>query len=195
MTNESENLSPVLRDAAAGDRAALRELEDSLYRELHRIAEYTMASERRDHTLLPSGLVNETYLRLIDQRNLPVNHRSKFLALAAGVMRRVLVDHARARNAKKRGGALERTQVELDEIGLKDQNHVDILSVNEALDGLAEQHTRAASVVEMRFFSGMGNDEIAHELGVSTKTVQNDWVFAKAWLYRFIGGDEQTEPI
>jgi RNA polymerase sigma factor (TIGR02999 family) len=194
MSECSDDLSPTLKAAAAGSTAAVRQMGDSLYSELHRLAEYTMASERRDHTLQPSGLVHETFLRLIDQRNLPLDHRSKFLATAAGVMRRVLVDYARARNAKKRGGGQERDRLEVEELGFEEANRIDILAVDEALDQLAGQHERAARVVEMRFFSSMSNEEIAQELDVSTKTVQNDWVFAKAWLYRTISGGEARAP-
>ena len=104
--------------------------------------------------------------------------------MAAGVMRRILVDHARARNAQKRGGNQERQQLSLEFVGFDAGNQLDVIAIHDALERLTEEHSRAGRVVEMRFFAGMSNEEIAQELGVSTKTVQNDWIFAKAWLYR-----------
>ena len=161
--------------------------DQSLLTEFRRLAGAAMAGERPDHTLQPTALVNEAYLVLNRQRNIDIHDRSQFLAAASTTIRRILVDHARKRNAEKRGGlAGKRIPLHVSLAGYA--NDVDVLSINDALDALAKNSERAARVVELRFFGGMTGEEIADTLGVSLRTVNNDWAFSKAWLYREMAG-------
>ena len=163
----------------------------SLVLELRRLAGVALASERRDHTLQPTALVNEAYLVLQRQRNLEDASRSTFLAAAAKTIRRILVDHARKRNSLKRGGGQAR--VALSMVAAESTNQIDVLVLNDALEALAVQSSRAADIVEMRFFGGMTNEEVAENLGVSLRTVLNDWKFSKAWLYRKMAESRSEE--
>lgn len=160
-----------------------REINASLYRELRRIASAKMHGERGNHTLQPTALVHEAYVRLADQPQSAWVDRAKILGLAAHAMRHILVDHARAHGAGKRGAGV--VQVTLDE-GLMASSGtlVDVLAVDEALNRLAELDPRQARVLEFHFFGGLTFDEIAVELGVSTRTVKSDWRMARAWLYQ-----------
>lgn len=155
---------------------------DSLVREVHDVAAVALGKERKGHTLQPTALVNEAFMVLLNQRQLNADDRAEFLAAAANTIRRILVDHARRRNAVKRGGNFERVSMDVSLAGHADE--LEILSLHEALEELNAKSSRAANVVEMKFFGGMTGDEIAAHLGVSLRTVNNDWSFAKAWLYR-----------
>jgi RNA polymerase sigma-70 factor (ECF subfamily) len=158
------------------------DLASSLYRELHRIAAAKMRFERQNHTLQPTALVNEAYLRLVDGSDSMWQDRSRVLGLAANVMRHVLVDHARAHRAGKRGdGQLQVTFVE-DMAGGGGGSTADVLAIDEALTRLAEFDPRQEKVLEMHFFGGLTFEEIALQLGVSTRTVKRDWTMARAWL-------------
>jgi RNA polymerase sigma-70 factor (ECF subfamily) len=158
------------------------DLASSLYQELHRLAVGKMRFERGNHTLQPTALVNEAYLRLVDRSDSMWVDRSRVLGLAANVMRHILVDHARAHNAGKRGdGQLQVTLVE-DMAGGRSSSTTDILAVDEALTRLAEFDPRQAKVLEMHFFGGLTFEEIALQLDVSTRTVKRDWKVARAWL-------------
>jgi RNA polymerase sigma-70 factor (ECF subfamily) len=158
------------------------DLASSLYQELHRLAVGKMRFERGNHTLQPSALVNEAYLRLVDGSDSMWTDRSRVLGIAANVMRRILVDHARARNAGKRGdGQLQVTLVE-DMAGGTSSSTADVLAVDEALTRLAEFDPRQARVLEMHFFGGLTFEEIAQQLDVSLRTVKRDWTMARAWL-------------
>jgi RNA polymerase sigma factor (TIGR02999 family) len=167
----------------ASQQDAQREINDSLYRELRRIASAKMHGERGNHTLQPTALVHEAYVRLADQPQSAWVDRSRILGLAAHAMRHILVDHARAHGAGKRGAGA--VQVTLDE-GLKASSGalVDVLTVDEALTRLAKLDSRQARILELHFFGGLTFDEIAVELGVSLRTVKNDWRMARAWLYQ-----------
>jgi len=167
----------------ASQQDAQREINDSLYRELRRIASAKMHGERANHTLQPTALVHEAYVRLADQPQSAWVDRSRILGLAAHAMRHILVDHARAHGAGKRGAGA--VQVTLDE-GLRASGgaYVDVLAVDEALTRLAEFDSRQARILELHFFGGLTFDEIAVELGVSPRTVKNDWRMARAWLYQ-----------
>ena len=158
------------------------DLASSLYQELHRLAVGKMRFERGNHTLQPSALVNEAYLRLVDCPDSMWADRSRVLGLAASVMRHILVDHARAHNAGKRGdGQLQVTLVE-DMAGGTTTSTADVLAVDEALTRLAEFDPRQAKVLEMHFFGGLTFEEIALQLDVSARTVKRDWTVARAWL-------------
>ena len=151
--------------------------------ELHRIARRCMYGERAGHSLQATALVNEAYLRLVDARRVRWQDRSHFLAMSARLMRRVLVDHARARGYQKRGADAVRVTL-VEAIGGSDERPLDLVALDEALDALAKFDARKSRVVELRFFGGLTAEETAHELGVSSDTVLRDWTLAKAWLLR-----------
>jgi len=151
--------------------------------ELHRIARRCMHGERAGHSLQATALVNEAYLRLVDAQRVRWQDRSHFLAMSARLMRRVLVDHARARGYQKRGGAAVRVTL-VEAIGGSDERPHDLVALDEALNALAKLDLRKSRVVELRFFGGLTAEETAHELGVSSDTVLRDWKLAKAWLLR-----------
>jgi RNA polymerase sigma factor (TIGR02999 family) len=154
-----------------------------VYADLRQIAENYLRRERADHTLEPTALVHEAYLKLSSQAKLAPNDRTHFLALAAGAMRQILVDHARATQALKRGGGWQRISV-TEAISEASPGSEDLLSLDAALQRLAEQDERAARIVEMRFFAGLSEVEIAAVLGMSERWVRTQWAHARAWLRR-----------
>jgi RNA polymerase sigma-70 factor (ECF subfamily) len=178
-----------LSGSLGGDPVAREELVARIYEDLRKLAASRMDSERADHTLQPTALAHEAFLRMIDQEHVDLRSRTHFLALAATMMRRVLVDHARARRAEKRGGSRRSAPLD-EELGVQWQDPTEILALDEALIGLARAQPRQARVVELRFFGGLGLDETAQELGVSRETVKLDWRFARAWLNRALAGSE-----
>jgi RNA polymerase sigma factor (TIGR02999 family) len=170
----------------AGDQQALDRLTPLVYEELRRQAARYLRRERAGHTLQTTALIHEAYLRLVDAKDVHWESRTHFFAIAANLMRRILVDHARRRDADKRGGS--QVQVQLDEaLAVADATNVDLLAINEALDRLAMIDPQQARVVELRFFGGLSVDEAAAALGVSPKTIKRDWSVARAWLRREIG--------
>ena len=183
MPNASDDVTRLLVQWSGGDREALDRLVPFIYGELHRIAERQFRRERGDHTLQPTALVNELYLRLIKQSGVNWQNRSQFFGICARIMRQVLVDRARERNAGKRGGGNYR--LDLTDLGdVPDKTGgLDLLALDQALERLAsfdEQHTR---IVGMRFFGGLSIEETAEAIGVSPATVKRDWALAKAWLF------------
>lgn len=170
----------LLRDVRDGDEVALDRLIALVYSDLREVAARQLRRERRGHTLHATALVHEAYVRLAGGDGLNVNDRAHFLAVAARAMRQVLVDHARRRNAAKRGGGWARTTLASGDAVL-DVDAAELLALDQALEGLEE---RQREVVELRFFGGMEEEEIATLLGVSSRTVRRDWVKARAWLYR-----------
>jgi len=168
-----------------GDHAARELLMSVVYEELHRLARRYMRNESPGHTLQTSALVNEAFIRLVDQKNVHWQNRSHFFGIAAQMMRRILVDYARSRNYAKRGGGAR--HVSLDE-GLiaSEERSAEVVAVHEALEELAKFDPRKAQVVELKFFGGLNIDETADVLGVSPATVSLDWTMAKAWLRREI---------
>ncbi|QDV43595.1 RNA polymerase sigma factor [Stieleria neptunia] len=172
-------------------RAQAPEWRRSIYDQLHRIAEKALRNETPGHSLQPTLLVNDAYLRLLEQKNVDPENRSQVVAAGATIIRRLLVDYARRRKAKKRGGAEGRgVSMSIDQADQKDQ--IDILDLNDALDKLSRQNPRAARVVELKFFGGLSGDEMASELGVTRVTVQNDWRHARAWLYTELGNESDA---
>lgn len=166
-----------------GDRAALDRLAPIVYDDLRRLAAGYMQREPAGHALQPTALVHEAYLRLIDQQQVQWRNRAHFFGVAAQMMRRILVDHARKRLADKRGGGV--TIVSLDEESPAGQSHsVDVLALDQALDQLTAVDPRLCRVVELKYFAGLNIDETASALDVSTATVERDWTVAKAWLYQ-----------
>ncbi len=182
MSEPDQNVTQLLRAAASGERRDVDALLGAIYADLRRLAAHEMAGERAGHTLNPTALANEAYLRLIDQRSTDWRDRLHFFAVAARVIRRILIDHARARHAAKRGGDLVR--VPLEEIQLATAGiDVDVLALDEALRELSELDPRQAQIVELRFYGGLSNDEVAEYLAISPRSVDRDWSCAKAWLY------------
>ena len=166
-----------------GDDAAAQALLPLVHGELKRIARRHMAGERRGHVLQTTALVNEAYLRLVDVRRVQWRDRVHFLSMTARLMRRVLVDYARAQKNQKRGGALQRITLDQD-LPVQCETSEDVIAVDAALDALTGQHQRKGQVVELRFFGGLSVEETAAALDVSPDTVMRDWRLAKAWLQR-----------
>ena len=161
----------------------------SIYKQLREIAEKALKRETPGHSLQPTLLVNDAYLRLLEQRNVNPEDRSAVMAAGANIIRRLLVDYARKRKTLKRGGEKGRGK-ELHVSIVDNANVLDVLELNDALERLGEQHPRAAQVVELKFFGGLTSEEIGEQVGVSLRTVKSDWRFAKAWLYRELGSDQ-----
>jgi len=173
-----------------GDREALDQLIPLVYDHLRQLARRYMRRERAGHTLQTTALVNEVYLRLIDQRQVHWQNRAHFFAIAAQLMRRIVVDHARTQHRAKRGGGAER--LSLDEAALMSPaQSAEMLALDEALQSLAKIDNRKAQVIEMRYFGGLSVEEAAAVLGVSENTVIRDWALAKAWLRREMDGEKQ----
>ena len=166
------------------DRAALDEMLPSIYAELKRLARVYLGRERADHTLQPTALVHEAYLKLVDQREVDWRNRAHFLGVAAGAMRRVLLHHAERRNAGKRDGLLDRITLDEAIATLERSAAVDFLDLNAALDRLQRLDARQARLVELRVFGGLTIDEAAEVLGISPATVKRDWNVARLWLRR-----------
>jgi RNA polymerase sigma-70 factor, ECF subfamily len=187
---ESANITQLLQSASK-DRRDLDRLLTAIYDDLHRLAQRHMRDERTDHTLQPTALVNEAYLRLIDQRSATWNDRAHFFAVASRVIRRILVDHARADRAAKRGG--DRTRIPLVDIDpATEAPDTDVLALDEALEELAQIDPQQAQVVEMRFFGGLTVEEAAAVLMISPRSVDRDWQCARAWLYCRLKEDTRT---
>jgi RNA polymerase sigma factor (TIGR02999 family) len=187
MPASSPSITDLLINLQEGREGALDALMPLVYEELRRIANHFIRLERPDHTLQPTALVHEAYLRLIDQRTASYKSRIHFYSVAATVMRRIMVDHARRRNAEKRGGG----RVVALESGIEavQQESEDVVRVDQALELLARIDPRQARVVELRFFGGLSNEETAAVLGISERTAKRDWAMARAWLHRELGTD------
>jgi RNA polymerase sigma factor (TIGR02999 family) len=185
MAPDPEEVTRLLLEWSNGNADALHQLTPLVYEELRRLAHHHMNRERPDHTLQTSALINEAYLRLIQQRSMQWQNRAQFFSIASRLMRRVLIDHARAHKYQKRGGGA--IQVSLSEAAFVSQERAEeLLALDDALTRLAAFDERKSHVVEMRFFGGMSVEETASALDVSPNTVKRDWTSAKAWLYRAI---------
>jgi RNA polymerase sigma factor (TIGR02999 family) len=172
----------LLIDWSNGDRGALDRLMPLVYQELRGIARRHLGMENHPHTLQSTALVHEAYVRLIDQNRVEWRNRAQFFAVAARMIRRILLDHARRRYADKRGGGAQRLSLE-DTVACSPGPNVDVIALDQALDCLAELDPAQAQVVELRFFTGLTIGETAEALGISTATVERDWITARAWLY------------
>jgi RNA polymerase sigma-70 factor (ECF subfamily) len=180
--SESQEVTMLLSALTNGEEGAASKLIPVVYDELRRLAGSYMRRERVDHTLQATALVNEAYLKLIEQRAVNWQSRAHFFGVAAQLMRRILIDYARGHTREKRGG--EQKKVSLDEVFLFSEQQADeLLAVDDSLNLLAKMDPRQARVVELRFFAGLSVEEAAEALGVSPKTVKRDWSVAKAWLY------------
>lgn len=180
-------ITQLLAEWSDGNQSALDELYPLVYNELHRLARRYMSRERKGHTLQTTALINEAYVRLVDQRNVHWANRSHFFAISAQIMRRILIDHARRHAYAKRGGGAQ--QVSLEEVAtIARDPGLALLRLDEALKSLAEMDPRRSQVVELRYFGGLNNEEIAGVLQVSENTVTRDWNMARAWLYQQLTG-------
>jgi RNA polymerase sigma factor (TIGR02999 family) len=174
-----------------GDQQALEQLIPLVYGELRRLADRYVRRERPGHTLQSTALVHEAWMKLIDQRNVHWQNRAHFFGVAAQMIRRILVDYARNRHAEKRGG--HAFKLSLDEaIEVPKQRDLDLVALDDALEGLAKIDEQQAKIVELRFFAGLSIEETAEALRISPATVKRDWVVAKAWLYREMGGKVES---
>jgi RNA polymerase sigma factor (TIGR02999 family) len=180
-------INQLLAEWSGGDRAALDRLMPLVYDELRRLARWQLRAEAPGHTLQPTALVNEVFLRLVGQHEASWQNRTQFFGVAAQLMRRILVDHARARAADKRGGGLTRISLS-DARDVANAPGFDVLAVDRALTRLAELDPAQARLVELRFFSGMTVEETALVLGVSARTVKREWRIARAWLFGQLKG-------
>jgi RNA polymerase sigma-70 factor (ECF subfamily) len=189
MTPAPNEVTQLLVEWSNGNQAALEKLMPLVYEELHRLAHRYMGHERAGHTLQTSGLVNEAYLRLIDQSRVQWQNRGHFFGIAAQMMRRVLVDYARNRRYAKHGGGAQRVSFD-DARMFSPERGGDVVALDDALNELATFDPRKSQIVELRFFGGLSIEEAAEVLNVSPGTVMRDWTLAKAWLRRAITGDK-----
>ncbi|MCH7716873.1 MAG: sigma-70 family RNA polymerase sigma factor [Gemmatimonadetes bacterium] len=183
MTPPRGEVTGLLAELRSGNKEALAKLIPLVYDELHRLAEHYMRNERVGHTLQPTALINEAYLRLASAEKANWQHRAHFVAVAAGTMRRVLIDHARKQKAAKRGGKQAALPLEDSPEFLSEERSEELIALDEALTRLQELDPRQSQVVELRFFGGLTVEETAEVLGISPKTVKRDWAVARAWLH------------
>jgi len=184
-----ENVTGLLIDWSNGDQTAYERLVPLVYAELHGLAHHYMSRERGDHTLQTTALVNEAYVRLVDQKKTRWQNRAQFFGVCAQLMRRILVDYARRQKYAKRGGGARR--ISLDETAeLSSEADTDLVALDEALEELAKFDSRKARVVELRFFGGLSVDEIGEVMDLHANTVSRDWNAARAWLYKAVMGDK-----
>jgi RNA polymerase sigma factor (TIGR02999 family) len=186
-TSQPKDVTRLLVDWGNGDRAALEELTPLVYGELRRLAARYMRREGPGHTLQPSALVNEAFLRLVDQRDVRWQSRAHFFGVAAQLMRRILIDAARRHASGKRGGGTLRVSVS-EAAGMAERAS-EMIALDRALDALAEMDPRKGRIVEMKFFGGLTTEEVAVVLGVTPRTIEREWRAAKAWLHRAVGDD------
>ena len=187
-----QEVTRLLGDWSGGNEDALEKLIPLVQPELHRLAHYYMSRERPGHTLQTTALLDEAYLRLMDDSQRTWQNRTHFVATAAQLMRRIMVDHARQRHSLKRGGAA--LKVTLDEAALVTETRSEeLLALDEAMESLAAQDPRKSQIVELRYFGGLTMNETAEFLNISLRTVEREWNMAKAWLYRALSGEEAFE--
>jgi len=185
-------VSKLLLAWSEGEEGAYEQLVPLVYEELHRLAKSYMGKERSGHTLQTTALVNEAYLRLVGAKEVRWQNRAHFFAVSARMMRRILVDFARAKHELKRGGGAQ--QVSLDEaLAVSPEPSADLVALDEALTRLACLHPRQAEVVEMRYFGGLTEEEVAEVLKVSLRTAQQDWRLARLWLYRELRSEQEND--
>jgi RNA polymerase sigma factor (TIGR02999 family) len=191
--DEPGDVTQLLVAARDGNNRAADRLLPHVYDELRAVAERLMREERPDHTLQATALVHEVYVKLVDQSRVQWEDQAHFFAVAAQALRRILVDHARTHGREKRGGGRASVLLQ-DELAAFYQQQVDIIALDEALAGLAAKHPDHARIVEMRFFAGLTIDEVAAVLGVTTRTVERKWRFARAWLRQALSEEDDELP-
>ena len=188
VSSDDKNITELLVGYGQGDKEALDQLMPIVYEELRRQAARYLRKERPGHTLETTALIHEAYVRLVDQRHVQWQNRAHFFGIAAQLMRRILVDHARTKKRVKRGGSDIKVSLADANIAVKGQD-LDVVALDEALERLARIDEQQSRVVELRFFSGLSVEETAEVLGISKATVKRDWSMAKAWLHRELTGD------
>ena len=191
-TGHSADVTGLLRAWSAGDRNVLDQLAPIIYDELKRIAQQCMMRERQEHTLQPTALVNEAFLRLVNVEGVQWQDRAHFFALSAQMMRRILVNHAIARGAGKRGGLAHRFSLD-DVVIVSPERDAQVVKLDEALEELAKFDQRKAQIVEMHFFAGLNFDEIAAVLKVSSRTIVREWSVSKTWLAREMSRERASD--
>ena len=188
MQEPPENITELLASYGRGNKESLDQLMPIVYDELRRQAARYLRREQAGHTLQTTALIHEAYVRLVDQRNMQWQNRAHFFGIAAQMMRRILVDHARSKKRVKRGGS--EIRVSLDDVNVAARGQdLDVVALDEALDRLAQIDEQQSRVVELRFFSGLSVEETAEVMGISKSTVKRDWSMAKAWLHRELSGE------
>jgi RNA polymerase sigma factor (TIGR02999 family) len=192
LFGESRNrITTLLFRWREGDGLALQQLMPLVYDELRRLASHYLRQERSDHTLQPTALVHEAYLRLAGENPPEWQNRAHFFGIAANIMRRILVEHARARNAVKRGGPAFLLNVD-EAVGFPHRTDLDLLELDRALSELGDLDEQQSRIVELRFFTGLTIEDTSEVLGISPATVKRDWVTARAWLYRAMTGESMA---
>ncbi len=186
-SHKSAEITGFLERWRQGDEGALDRVIDHVYADLRRRAAAYLKNERSEHTLEPTALVHEAFLKLVDKREIEWQDRNHFIAVAAQAMRRILVDHARSRRRDKRGGENETLRLDETTVVSSDPQPIDLVALDEALKKLATFDERQASIVELKYFGGMTLDEAADFLGVSRATIRRDWQIARAWLRQHLG--------
>ena len=186
--DKTQEISQILVEWSKGGKEASDKLMPLVYDELRRQAARYLRRERPGHTLQTTALIHETYLKLIDQKNVDWQNRAHFYGIAAQAMKRILIDHAKARHREKRGGAAENLPLDEARFVVSDETNVDIVALDQALTRLAAFDPRQASIVDLKFFAGLSIDDIAETLEVSPATVKREWNSAKAWLFSEING-------
>jgi RNA polymerase sigma-70 factor (ECF subfamily) len=192
MTPPKPEVTVLLKESALGNREALDQLLPLVYQELRQIADRYLRRERNEHTLQATALVHEAYLRLVDQKNTEWQNRAHFFGVAAQMMRRILVDHARAQQTAKRGSGGIKVSLE-DVLEISDEQMQGMIALDEALHTLEQLDPQKSRIVELRFFGGLSIEETAEALGIGTATVIRQWRMAKAWLYNEVTGGEEEE--
>lgn len=192
MSDRGGEVTELLQMMRGGDAQAAERLLPLVYAELHRLAAAYMRRERREHTLQPTALIHEAYLRLAREGGLDWQSREHFIGVAAGVMRHVLVDYARAHKAQARGGELRRIELE-DDVAVAEQRSDEVLALDAALEKLGAVNARQAQVVELRYFGGLSVEQVAAVLEVSPRSVKRDWALARVWLFQELR-DERDGP-
>jgi RNA polymerase sigma factor (TIGR02999 family) len=188
MGDEETQITLLLQRSRSGDRAAESVLLERVYAQLHRLAERQLRSERPDHSLRPTALISDVYLRIVRKGPIDWQSRAHFFALAAETIRRILIDHARAANAKRRPQRGGRVDID-DALLYSDDRAEDVLLIHDALNKLSEWDPRQAKIVELRYFGGLSVEETAAALDISARTVKRDWTIARAWLSATLNGD------
>ena len=183
MATSQHEVTKLLRRWREGDKQALDVLTPLVYDELHRLAHQYLSRERPGHTLQTTALVNEAYLRLVEQKDVAWQSRAHFFAVSAQIMRHILVDHARQRASAKRGGEFQKVELDGEAI-VSHERAAELVALSDAMEALEKIHPRRSKVVELRYFGGLNNKEASEILKVSETTIERDWRFAKAWLYR-----------
>ncbi len=184
MPTSSKEVTQLLADWRSGNNQALEELMPLVYKELHRLADHYLRRERVGHTLQATALINEAYLRIINQEEVNWQNRSHFFGVAAQMMRRILVDHARSHLYAKRGGGAQKLTLNEALDVPQQERDLDLVALDDALQRLEQIDPQQSKIIELRFFGGLTIEETAEVLGISTATIKRDWNWAKAWLYR-----------